>query len=65
MVQLLLLLLKLLLLLLLLLMLMLMLLLLLLLLLLFGPVEHALGAGRLEVEPAQCAGRASDEIVTG
>jgi len=41
------------------------LLLLLLLLLLFGPVEHALGAGRLEVEPAQCPGRASDEIVTG
>jgi len=30
-----------------------------------GPVEHALGAGRLEVQPAQCAGRAGDEIVSG
>jgi len=26
----------------------------------FGPVEHALGAGGLEVEPAQGAGRAGD-----
>lgn len=31
----------------------------------FGPVEHALGARRLEVQPAQCAGRAGDEIVSG
>lgn len=35
------------------------------LLLLFGPVKHALGAGGLEVEPAQCTGRACDEIVSG
>lgn len=33
--------------------------------LLFGPVEHALRAGRLKVQPAQGAGRAGDEIVSG